>query len=110
MVTREYECADHGYFESRQNISEPSVAFCPECGVQGERVFLNTGTFCFKGANGGIPDYHKSPSEYEGWQREQFRKLKEDIHPANRGKTKLTNDTWAPKERIAAVAEKKAAN
>jgi hypothetical protein len=63
-------------------------------------------TMIVKGpGTGGIPDYSIDRKEYGEWQREGERKLKEDLHPANRGKTKVTSESWAPKERLQAVRE-----
>lgn len=56
-------------------------------------------------SSGGIPDYGVDRVEYGQWQREQERKLKEDLHPDNAGKTRVTSENWAPKERLDAVRE-----
>lgn len=110
MVTREYECERHGYFEERQSITAPSEASCPECGRPATRVLLTAPAWGFGGklaASGGIPNFHTAPAEYSEWQAEGFRKANEDLHPANVGKSVVTEESYAPKERLRAVREKK---
>jgi hypothetical protein len=70
-----------------------------------ERVYTAAPTFGIPGSTGGIPDYFVDKAEYSGWQNEQMRKAKEDLHPDNAGKTRVTSESWAPKERVAAVRE-----
>jgi hypothetical protein len=63
-------------------------------------------TMVVKGpGSGGIPDYRVDRKEYSAWQNDQIRRLKEDLHPDNRGKTSVTSESWAPRDRVEAVRE-----
>lgn len=105
MVEREYECGSHGYFTVQRSVAAPTKETCPECGAAADRVYLTPPEFGFTHVTGGIPDFHTDPNQYSQWQKEKFKKLKEDLHPANKGKSQVTTESWAPKEAVKAVKE-----
>jgi hypothetical protein len=89
-TTREYECSKDGYFTLQVSIKAPTIGICPKCNQVGERVYTVAPPFTLKGSIPRQPDIKISESEYEGWQRAEFAKYDEKLHPDNVGNsTKL---------------------
>lgn len=111
-ATREYWCETHGYkTHLHASMKDASIAHCDECGDLMERFYGTPPLWHFAGtlsASGGIPPSQSGDrAEYSGWQREAWKKFDEDVHPDNRGKTVVTEESWAPKPRLNAVKEKR---
>ncbi len=107
MVIREYECDEHGYFTVERSVKDSTKEVCPVCQTAAVQVHTEAPAAFFEGTSGGIPDYHTCRSEYREWQREKFAKAQQDLHPSNVGKTVVTEESYAPKEALAAVRAKK---
>lgn len=113
MVTREYECSvcdTDGYFIVCRNVTDPTQENCPLCGNPADQIHTSAPMFGFGVSlsnSGGIPDYESCRSEYAEWQKEKFAKLKQDLHPANVGKTAVTEESYASKSALRAAKEQK---
>jgi putative FmdB family regulatory protein len=58
MPTYQYRCLECDYrFEEFQNITEPPIENCPECGGRAERLISGGAGFLFKGSGFYITDY-----------------------------------------------------
>lgn len=61
MPTYEYRCTSCGHeFEALQSISEPPVAFCPECKGKPERLITGGAGFLLKGTGFYQTDYRSA--------------------------------------------------
>ena len=110
MVIREYECDEHGYFTVERSVRDSTKEICPTCQTQATQIHTEAPTSFFSvsfAESGGIPDYHTCKSEYREWQREKFAKAQQDLHPANVGKSVVTEESYAPKEALKVVRAKK---
>ena len=66
MPTYEYECKKCGYrFELFQKITEPTVANCPKCSQQAQRVISSGAGLIFKGKGFYITDYKRKDAQKE---------------------------------------------
>ena len=114
MVTREYQCIvcpAYPYFVVSRRVTDSTDEACPGCGASAEQIHTAAPMFGFGPSlsdSGGIPDYKSCRSEYTEWQKEKFTKRSQDLHPANVGKTSVTEESYASKSALRAARASKA--
>lgn len=60
MPTYDYKCSSCGHqFEEFQNMSDPPLTVCPQCGGKVQRLIGTGGAFIFKGSGFYATDYAK---------------------------------------------------
>jgi putative FmdB family regulatory protein len=86
MPTYSYRCPKCGReYDKFQKISDTTLAKCPECGTQGERVITGGAGLVFKGSGFYITDYKRageSKSKGEGQTKDQSPSKSKESAPA----------------------------
>lgn len=93
MVTRTYICVVDGAFSVKRAISAPTDEVCPLCRLSAKQTFLVAPVMGMTG--NGIPDSARDMKEYEGWQRDTWKKAEDKYHVDNMG-----HDAVSPKKTV----------
>jgi putative FmdB family regulatory protein len=75
MPTYSYRCPECGHqYDKFQKISDATLARCPACGAQGERLISGGAGLLFKGSGFYITDYKRAGDAKSGGDRPEPKK------------------------------------